>query len=107
MQSAEANKALERLIKDIEKNGIESDILIPEIQKVREFALAEKDPLLARGLRLTWQHLENNEGFHIAFLEDAETQEENLSYFLSLCIKSDNTYNRDEIREITNLLQEA
>jgi hypothetical protein len=107
MNTPEANKILERIIKDVEKNGLEVEILIPELQKVREFALKENDPLVTRAIRLTWQHLETNEGFQIAYLEEAETQEENFLYLLQLCLKTDNTYNRDELREITNLMQAA
>ena len=106
MKTVEANKILESLISDINKSGISPEKLIPQIQKVRDYATKEEDPLLLRGLRLIWQHLENNEEFQLAYLEDAETQEENLTYMLSLCIKSDNTYNRDELREMTNMLQE-
>lgn len=106
MNTAEANKILESILKDTEKSGINSEKFIPLLQKAREYALKENDPLVTRALRLLWQHLEGNEGFQLSFLEEAETQEENFSYFISLCIKSDNTYNRDELREMTNLLQE-
>lgn len=107
MQTAEANKILEGIIADTEKSGIQPDAFIPKLQKAREFALKENDPLITRALRLAWQHLEANEGFQLAFLEEAETQEENFVYFLSLCVKSDNTYNRDELRDMTNQLQET
>jgi len=56
-------------------------------------------------LRLCWQHLEANEGFDLNYLEDGESTEENFTYLISLAIKSENTYNRDEIREMTNMLQ--
>jgi hypothetical protein len=106
MKSAEANKILEGLIAETEKSGIQADKFIPLLQKAREYALKEEDPLVTRALRLAWQHLESNEGFQLAFLEEAETQEENFGYFLNLCVKSDNQYNRDELREMTNMLQE-
>ncbi len=107
MQTAEANKILEGILKESEKSGIQAEKYIPLIQKAREYALKENDPLVTRALRLLWQHLEANEGFQIAFLEEAETQEENFTYFISLCLKSDNDYNRDELREMTNMLQEV
>lgn len=105
MQNAEANKIIDSLLQIVESDGIQPDKLIEPLQKAREFALAENDPLVTRALRLAWQHIESNEEFQVAFLEEAETQEENLSYFLSLVRKSDNTYNRDELREMTNILQ--
>lgn len=105
MRTAEANKILEKIQKTVEKDGINADKLIPELQKAREYALKEEDPLVTRALRLAWQHLESNGGFEVAFLEEAETQEENFTYMISLMEKCENTYNRDELREMTNLMQ--
>jgi hypothetical protein len=105
MQSNEANAILEKIQKSVDKSGIDADSIIPQLQKAREYALKDNEPLLTRALRLAWQHLEANGGFEISYLEDAESQEENFSYMLSLMIKSDNNYNRDELREITNLMQ--
>lgn len=109
MNTESANKELDKLIKDIEKNGIQPDKNIPVIQKIREAALAENDPLVTRALRLAWQHLENNGAFELNFLQEDDenaTPEENLIYMLNLCVKSENTYNRDELREMTNMLQQ-
>lgn len=109
MNTETANKELEKLIKDIEKNGIQADKNIPVIQKVRESALAENDPLVTRALRLAWQHLESNGTFDVNYLQEEDenaTPADNLIYMLSLCVKSENTYNRDELREITNQLQQ-
>lgn len=105
MRTAEANKILDKIQSIIEKKGLDTESLIPELQKARELALKENDPLLTRALRLAWQHLETNGAYEVAYLEEAETQEENFTYLISLMQKSDNTYNRDEIREITNLMQ--
>ena len=38
--------------------------------------------------------------------KDIETPEENFAYFLALCVKSDNALNRDELRVMTNQLQQ-
>jgi hypothetical protein len=109
MNTESANKELDTLIGDIEKNGIQPENQITRIQKIRESALKENDPLITRALRLTWQHMESSGGFTLNYLleedEDA-TPQDNLVYMLSLCRKSDNTYNRDELREMTNMLQE-
>lgn len=106
MQTPEANSVLEGIIEEVNSAGISSGSLIPRLQQVREMALKEEDPLLTRALRLCYQHLEENDGFHLAYVEEAETQEENLAYFLELMLHSGNKYNRDEIREITNMLQQ-
>lgn len=109
MLTPEANEQLTKLISGIEKNGIQADKNIPAIQSIREFALKENDPLVTRALRLAWQHLESNDTFQLNFLEEEDetaTAEDNLIYLLNLCLKSENTYNRDELREMTNQLQE-
>lgn len=105
MQSAKANTILQSIIDDASKNGINAESYIAQLQEAREYALKEEDPLVARALRLTWQHLEANGNFGIELAEEIESEEENFTYFLSLCVKSDNTYNRDELREMTNALQ--
>lgn len=105
MRSPEAQKQIDKILSIVEKEGIKAEKLIPLIQNLREFALSEEDPLVTRTLRLTWQHLESNEGFEISYLEDAETQEENFVYMFELIKNSDNKYNRDELREITQMLQ--
>jgi len=79
MRTAEANTILEKIQKQVEKNGIQPDKLIPLLQQAREFALKEEDPLLTRALRLCWQHLEANEAFDLTYLEDGESTEENFT----------------------------
>ncbi|MGC6413255.1 MAG: hypothetical protein ACON5K_00965 [Bacteroidia bacterium] len=106
MQNKKANSDLEAIITEVEKNGIKSDKLITKIQEVRELAKLENDPLVTRALRLTWQHLESNGGFTIPLAEEIESAEENFTYFLSLCIRCENEINREELREMTNSLQE-
>lgn len=106
MKTAKANEILDAAIAEMAKSGVKSKKLIPHLQAAREIALKEEDPLVARALRLAWQHLESNGEFGLAFLEEAETQEENLDFFLSLCLRSENERNRDELREMTNMLQE-
>jgi hypothetical protein len=108
MVTEQANKDLDKLISDIEKNGIVPDKNIAAIQKIREYALKESDPLVTRALRLAWQHIEGNDGFELNYLAEEDenaTPTDNLLYLLSLCKKSENTYNRDELREMTNMLQ--
>jgi len=106
MKTEKANKILDKALADLAKSGIKPANLIPYLQEAREFALKEEDPLVTRALRLAWQHIESNKGFLLAFLEESETQEENLEFFLSLCARCENDRNRDELREMTNMLQE-
>jgi hypothetical protein len=106
MRTPEANSILEKVIQSVEKNGMDASAIIPELQKAREYALKEEDPLLTRALRLAWQHLEANESFDIDLAEDIETMEENFVYFLQLCLRCENSLNRDELREMTTSLQQ-
>jgi glutathionyl-hydroquinone reductase len=53
------------------------------------------------------EHLQANGGWEFQTLEDSEEVEENLSYLVSLYAKSENKYNRDEIREIANNMTAA
>ncbi len=106
MRTPEANSILEKVIQSVENNGIDAGAIIPELQKAREFALKEEDPLVTRALRLAWQHLEANDTFDIDLAEDIETIEENFVYFLQLCLRCENSLNRDELREMTTSLQQ-
>ena len=106
MRNAKSNKTLEKLIGIVDSEGIQTGKLIKPLQEIREIAKQEKDPLVTRALRLAWQHLEANESFNIPLAEEIETETENLSYFLSLCIKNENDFNREDLREMTKNLQE-
>jgi hypothetical protein len=106
MKTTEANELLDKAMADIAKNGINAATQIPLIKEAREYALKEEDPLVTRALRLAWQHVEENKGFLLAYLEESESQDENYEYFLTLCRKSENEHNRNDLREMTNLLQQ-
>lgn len=114
MKSEKANKALEALIKKIEKD-FDVDMIITTLKELREIALSEEDPLLVRVFRQTYEYLEANKAFDITiekeYLEDEDGDEEerlkepgsnaeNLSYLLNLIIKSENKINREEIKEM-------
>lgn len=102
MKNSKANELVKKIVKEIEDNSVRPDVLIPMLKELRELAKVEEDPLLTRSIRLVYEHLEANNGWEFQTLEDSEEVEENLSYLISLYEKSDNKYNRDEIREIAN-----
>ena len=107
MRTTEANDLINSVIDSVEKSGINADKIISPLQAAREHALTENDPLVTRALRLAWQHVEANEAFDIELAEEIETPEENFVYFLSLIVRSDNALNRDELRVMTNQLQQV
>ncbi len=107
MKNLKANELVAQIIKEIEKNSVKPEKLIPLLKELRELAKTEEDPLLIRSIRLVCEHLEINGGWEFQTLEDSEEVEENLTYLISLYEKSDNKYNRDEIREIANNMTAA
>ena len=122
MISSKANKEIQDLIGEIEKNGIDIEKVVAQLKELRLQALLEKDPLMIRAIRLTYELLEEEEEFELnclAGIDDEEeeeeeeeeveeegTPEENLVYMLQLWIQSDNKYNRDEIRSFTDKMTE-
>lgn len=102
MKNSKANELINKIIAEIETNSVVVDTLIPMFKELRDLAKQEEDPLITRSIRLVCEHLENNGGWEFQTLEDSEEVEENLTYLMSLYAKSENKYNRDEIREIAN-----
>lgn len=102
MKNAQANDLIAKIIKEIETDSVNAEVLVPQLKALRDMAKLEEDPLITRSIRLVYEHLEANGGWEFQTLEDSEEVEENLTYLISLYAKSDNKYNRDEIREIAN-----
>lgn len=107
MLTKEANDILNNVIESVEKSGIHAESITNNLQMAREHALKENDPLVTRALRLAWQHIESNETFEIELAEEIESAEDNFVYFLSLIVRCENALNRDELRVMTNQLQEV
>ena len=118
MRDLKANKIIDAITADVEKNGINAEAIIPELKKLRESALLEKDPLVTKVLRLCYEYLEENDGaFDVEgqYEEDEEGNElpievedkENFLYLLGLLKKSDNKYNREEIKDYRTSLKSS
>ena len=107
MKNQKANDLIGSIIKEIETNSVNVEKLVPMFKELREMAKQEEDPLITRSIRLVYEHLEANGGWEFQTLEDSEEVEENLTYLVSLYAKSENKYNRDEIREIANNMTAA
>jgi hypothetical protein len=104
MKNSKANVLIAKNIKEVVSNSVNVDALIPMLTELREMAKMEQDPLITRSIRLVMEHLNENGGWEYQTLEDSEEVEENLTYLISLYAKSENKYNRDEIREIANAM---
>ncbi|WP_417264921.1 hypothetical protein [Brumimicrobium sp.] len=116
MKTGKANKQIEKVIALVEKEGVLAKSLIEELKELREHALKEEDPLLAKVTRLTYEYIEENEAFDIQALweEDEEGGEypleiedkDNLLNLLNLLLKSDHKINREEIKDYRTALKE-
>jgi hypothetical protein len=83
---------------------------------LREDALKDEDPLLAKTFRLAAEYIKENEVFdHTVekeenedgeeFLLEPGTDAENMIYLLQLIKKSENKFNREEIKEMRTFLK--
>lgn len=121
MTSSKANKIIQDIIDQVSKDGIDVESVVTQLKELRPIAIQEKDPLLIRAIRLTYEHMEENDDFELNCMEEIRDEEdedeedveeeeyspeENLAYMLQLWIQSDNKYNRDEIRTFADKLTE-
>lgn len=116
MKIAAANKKLDTIIENVEKNGVLASGLIEDLRELREFALKEQDPLVTKVIRLTYEYLTENQAFDIQaqYDEDEDGSEypleiedqENLLYLLNLLKNADHKINREEIKDYRTALKE-
>lgn len=117
MKIGAANKKINAIIAKVEKEGILAEGLIDELKELREFGLKEKDPLVTKVIRLTYEYLEENKAFDVEaqYEEDEDGGEypleiddkENLLYLLNLLLQADHKINREEIKDYRTELKEA
>jgi len=115
MRTKLANDKLSAIIKMVERNGVTAPELISELKALRTIALTEKDPLVVKVLRLTYEYLSDNESFNVEgqFEEDEEGNEypieidekENLLYLLSLLENAEQKLNREELKDYRDALK--
>jgi len=115
MNSIQANLKITELISALEKE-FKAESIISALTEIRELALKETDPLLVKTCRLAYEYIQENDCFNYTvekeeddegeeFLIEPGTDSENLTYLLQLMQKSDNTFNRDEIKEMRTWLK--
>ncbi len=127
MENIKAQKLLNKIQRDLMRNGIISNTLVEDLKELRKLVVEENIPLLAKALRLTYEHIAENEDFEIAIpdddpiveVEDGEeievtdeepseeiTGQESLEYMLSLMADHSNKVNELELREYVKALKE-
>jgi len=118
LENLKAQKLLNKIQRDLMRNGIITNTLVEDLKELRPFAVEEQNPLLAKVIRLTYEHIETYQTFDIPIPEDEplegveetdeETQsvdpQESLDYLLSLMAEPKNKINALELREYSNNL---
>ena len=116
MLREESNAKLDALIARLDK-GWEGEKLVDPLMDLREDALKDEDPLLAKVFRLSSEYITEEGCFDhtVEKWEDDEGEEhlvdpgsdaENLAYLLQLIKKADNKFNREEIKEMRTFLKQ-
>ena len=121
MVSKEGLKLIDKILTDIDRNGIVTNTIVADLQKLRPFAIEEEDPSLTKVIRLTYEHIEENKGFSIPIPEDEEIEEgvelvkielteetkvESLNYLVSLMKDAIKAANRTDLLEYRDALME-
>jgi hypothetical protein len=115
MLQEKSNEKIDKLITQLEK-GFDGAKIIKVLMDLREDALKDEDPLLAKVLRLASEYIKEEECFNHTvekeedeegeeFLIEPGTDAENLSYLLQLIKKAENKFNREEIKEMRTFLK--
>jgi hypothetical protein len=123
LENKKAIKLIDSIVKTLESNQIVTDEVVDMVKELRPFAVEEELPVVAKTLRLVYEHVEENEVFAIPIpqdepLIDEETGEElesedseiitgseSLLYLINLIKKSENPANKAEIREYNRKME--
>jgi len=69
LENNKAIKLIDKILKNLDKTGINSDVLVEDIKALRAYALEAQVPLVVKVLRLTYEHIEATESFMIPMLD--------------------------------------
>lgn len=117
MKNIKAQKLLNKIQRDLMRNGIITNTLVNDLKELRTLVVEEGNPLLAKTIRLTFEHVEATNGFEVPIPDDEPLEEgeeapedhqpagqESLDYLLSLMADPDNKVNELELREYVSAL---
>ncbi|AXT49586.1 hypothetical protein D1818_01665 [Aquimarina sp. BL5] len=76
MENKKALKLIDKILTDLEKSGINTDTLIEDLKALRSYALEQQVPLVVKVLRLTYEHIEENDSFLIPIPDDEPIEEQ-------------------------------
>ena len=119
MNNIIAQKLLNKIQRDLMRNGIITNTLVNDLKELRPLVVEEVQPLLAKVIRLTYEHVEAYDSFNIAIpgddpveegeeapVQEETTGQESLDYLLSLMADPSNRVNEIELREYVNAFNE-
>lgn len=100
------------------RNGIIINTIVEDLKELRPYAVEDENPLLAKVIRLTYEHIENYQTFNIPIPEDEPLDEneerstsaefdpqESLDYLLSIMLDTTIKNNQMDLREYSIDLQ--
>ncbi len=122
MENKKALKLIDKIVADLNHAGIILNTLVEDLKELREFAREQQNPLVVKVLRLTYEHIEEEESFLISIPEDEPIEEdeeegvaavesshdpiESLVYLISLMKDLDNKMNIADLKEYRDGLKE-
>lgn len=123
LKNPKAQKLIKKILNDLDHAGIITNTLVKDLQELRPFAVEENEPVIAKAIRLTYEHVESFQTFAIPIPQDDPIEDlevdfemensenelesdpvESLSYLISLMKDADNRLNMEEIREYNEAL---
>jgi len=75
LENKKALKLIDKILIDLEKSGINTDTLIEDLKNLRSYALEQQVPLVVKVLRLTCEHIVENDSFLIPIPDDEPIDE--------------------------------
>lgn len=116
MENSNAQKIIKKLQAEVISNGITAETIVPELKKLREFALLEEKPVLVKALRLAYEHIDQNNDFLVNIPSDEPIEEEtslnventateSFTYFMSLMLDMENKHNIADLKEYNQQFQ--
>lgn len=118
MKNPKGHKLLDKIQRNLMRNGIIINTIVEDLKELRPYAVEDKNPLLAKVIRLTYEHIENYQAFNIPIPEDEPLDEneevsessefdpqESLDYLLSIMLDTTIKNNQMDLREYSIDLQ--
>lgn len=119
LKNPKAQKLIDKIQRDLMRNGLVINTLVEDLKQLRPFAIEEENPLLAKVIRLAFEHLEATNSFEIPIPDDEPLEEnedqataiesspqESLDYLLSLMHDTSIKNNVSDLREYSSALAE-